>query len=205
MSITYPITLPSGGIRAVEFRPYSVVGVSMSPFTLQQQVQAHQGQLWAANVRLKTMARADAEAWIAALLSLNGRYGTFLLGDPSATSPRGIATGTPKIDGASQTGQELSTKGWTGTQTGILVAGDWIQLGSSTTQRIYRVMKTVNSDSGGKATLDIWPRLRESPANDAAITLTSTKGVFRLAENVMAWSVDAIALYGIEFGAAEAI
>lgn len=177
----------------------------MSPFTLAQQAQAHQGQLWAAQVELAPMQRADADEWIAALLSLNGRYGTFLLGDPSATTPRGSVAGTPLVKGAAQSGQELLTDGWTQSAQNVLRKGDWIQLGSGTTQRIYRCLKNVNADGSGNATLDIWPRLRESPADNAPLVTTNTAGAFRLAENVMEWGVDVSLLYGFEFTAAEAL
>lgn len=205
MSITYPITLPSSHRMAVTFRPRAIVGVSMSAFTLQQQSQAHQGQVWAIHVQLTPMIRADAEPWIAALLSLNGMYGTFLLGDPSATATRGTAQGTPKVKGGSQTGQTLATDGWTATQTGVLLKGDWIQLGTGTAQRIYRVLTDTNADGAGEATLDIWPRLRESPADNENIIVSSTAGVFRLASNEMGWDVDNALIYGIEFDALEAI
>jgi hypothetical protein len=55
-------------------------------------------------------------------------WGTFLLGDGAGKVARGIATGTPVVGSALQTGTSLVTKGWTATQTGILVVGDYIQV-----------------------------------------------------------------------------
>jgi len=205
MAISYPISLPAGGRVALTFKPYAVVAKSMSPYTLQQQVQAHQGQIWVVHVQLMPLLPAEAAEWIAALLSLNGTYGTFYLGDDSSPAIRGSGSGTPLVKGAAQVGQVLLTDGWTGSQTNILRKGDWIQIGASTTQRIYRCLKDVNSDSGGNATLDIWPRLRESPADNAALVLAATKGVFRLTHNDMPWSVDSDLLSGIEFECAEAL
>jgi hypothetical protein len=205
MTISYPVTLPTGNIRSVQFKPFSVVAVSASPFTLQQQAQAHQGQLWMVHVQLAEMKRVDAEAWIATLLSLNGRYGTFYLGDPSATSARGTIPGTPLVKGASQTGQTLLVDGWTANQTGVILRGDWIQIGSGTAQRIYRVLVNANSNASGETTLDIWPRLRESPADNAAVVTTNTSGVFRLTHNDMSWDIDEALFYGMEFDAAEAL
>lgn len=214
MSITYPITLPGLDlpnvgvvvpISSIRFKPRSVVAMSVSPFTLQQQIQVHQGQVWGAEVKLPPIKDAEAQQWIAAILSLNGIQGTFYLGDPALRAPRGTHPGTPLVDGASQTGQSLATKGWTPTQTGILLAGDWIQLGTGLTQRIYRVLKDVNSDSNGKSTLDIWPRLRESPADSASITVHNTMGIFRMIDNEMIWDIDVALIYGLEFETVEAI
>jgi len=78
-------------------------------------------------------------------------------------------------------------------------------LGSGSTQRIYRNLTDVNANASGEATLDIWPRLRSSPADNEQLVLNNTKGVFRLAENVMNWNVDSSLIYGIEFTAAESL
>ena len=90
----------------ITFRAVNTVGMSMSPFTYQQVV-AHAGQRWECDVTLPAMARADAEQWVAFLVSLRGQFGTFTLGDPVGASPRGSAGGTPLVNGASQTGGTL--------------------------------------------------------------------------------------------------
>ena len=138
MPISYPVTPPSSpSARDCELSGRAVVGVTESPFTGSQQVQASQGQMWSLSVTLPPMVRADAEAWFAFMLKLNGRYGTFTFCPPAMKTPRGIATGTPLVDGASQTGNSLATKGWTATQTGILKAGDLLQLGTGATCLLY--------------------------------------------------------------------
>ena len=59
-------------------------------------------------------------------------------------------------------------------------------------------------DGGGLATLDIFPRLRESPAADAAIVTTNCQGVFRLNAS-FEWSADQLSNYGVSFGGTEAL
>lgn len=206
MTITYPLSLPgTPKPRKVQITGSNMVAVTASPFTAAQTVQAHQGQIWRAAIVYPPMLRATAAAWQGFLLSLRGSYGTFLLGDPAATTPRGIATGTPLVNGAAQTGQVLNTKGWTPSQTGILLAGDYIQLGTGATARLHQVVVAANSDAGGLAALDIWPRLRESPADNAAIVTASPVGLFRLATNDIDWDTDEALFYGISFEAVEAI
>lgn len=202
MTITFPIDLPSSPAPAkIRIYPRAIVGVSISPFSGAQQVYEHQGQIWQADITLPSMVRADAAPWIAAMLQLNGRYGTFRLGDASCATPRGVATGTPLVNGASQTGKTLITDGWTISQTGILKQGDYIQIGD----RLYMVTVDANSDGSGNATLDIWPRLRESPADNAAIITTNCKGLFRLASNEMPWDVNPKPIFELSFSAVEAI
>lgn len=184
MAISYPVTPPSSPApQRVVLRPSAVTGASVSPYTLTQQVYKYDGQIWQMDVYLPPMTDAQARPWIAFLISLNGRYGTFTYGDPSARVPRGTVPGTPLVNGASQTGQELDTKGWTAGQTGILLAGDYIQFGSE----LHRVMKDVDSDGSGLATLDIFPRIRTSPADNAAITVQNTTGLWRLVSDEMPW------------------
>lgn len=205
MAISYPVNFPDVGIRSMTIRARNVVGMSASPFTGQQQVYKHQGQWWEAEVTLPPMKRADAEQVVAFLLSLNGRLGTFLLGDPANTSPRGVGTGTPVVYGGSQTGNELLTEGWTISQTGILKAGDWIQLGSGASTRLHKILQDTNSDASGYSTLTIWPDLRTSPSDNATIVTSSPKGIWRLTSNETEFSIDEASIYGITFACIEAL
>lgn len=206
MAITYPLSLPTAsGIMRVRFAANDVVGVVQSPFTASQQVYRYTGQFWEADITLPPMKRADAEYWISFLLKLNGPFGTFLLGDPNGATARGVATGTPLVNGGSQTGNELVTDGWTTSTTGILKAGDYIQLGSGATSRLYKVLDDVNSDGSGNATLTLWPDLRSAPSDNAAITVVNPKGVFRMTSTQTSWDINEATIYGLTFGAREAL
>ncbi len=204
--ISYPLSLPTtAGIMRVRLVANDVVGVSQSPFTAVQQVYRYSGQFWEADITLPPMKRADAEYWISFLLKLNGPYGTFLMGDPNGATARGAATGTPLVNGAGQTGNELVTDGWTTSTTGILKAGDYIQLGTGATSRLYKVLDDVNSDGSGNATLTVWPDLRSAPADNAAITVSNTKTTFRLNSAQTSWDINEATIYGLTFGAREAL
>lgn len=205
MAYTYPLTFPSIGIKSINIRARTVVGASASPFTGQQQVYKHQGQWWEMEVTMPPMKRDEAEQVAAFLLKMNGKYGTFLLGDPANTSPRGVGTGTPLVSGGSQTGDQLLTDGWTTSTTGILKAGDWIQLGTGSATRLYKVLDDVNSDASGIATLNIFPSLRQSPADNAEVVVSSPKGQWRLATNETNFSIDEASIYGITFACVEAL
>lgn len=195
----------SGLFSAIRFRATAVVGLSMSPFTYQQQAQVHEGQMWSAEFTIAQLFTPDGENLLAMLLALNGRQGTFYLSDPTSFFPRGTPTGTPVVNGASQTGQTLTTRGWGNSSPKVLKRGDYIQLGSGTTQRIYRVLQDVDSGATGLATIDIWPRLRESPSDGEALVLTYPAGVFRLPDNNLTWDIEPPEIYGFEFSAMEAI
>lgn len=106
------------------------------------------------------------------------------------------------VNGASQTGYDLITDGWLASQTGILKAGDWLQLGTGTNARLYKVILDVDSNSSGQATLTLWPKLRTSPADNQAIIVSSPVGKFMLATE-HEWSIDEAHIYGMSFSAME--
>jgi hypothetical protein len=192
-------------IQSIEIRAINAVAYSRSPFTFAGQAFAYSGQMWTADVTLKPMKRADAEQWVAWLLSLRGQLGTFLMGDPMGATATGVATGTPLVNGASQTGGSLVIDGATISTTSWLKAGDYIQLGSGSSSRLHKVLADANSDGSGNITLDIWPHIRVAPADNAAVTVSNAKGLFRLSSNEQAFSINESAIYGMTFGAMEAV
>jgi hypothetical protein len=209
MAITYPLSLPSvAGIAQIRITGRNAVAVSSSPFTYKQQVMQHQGARWEAEISLPPTKRDEAEEWIAFLFALQGQYGTFLLGDPLGATPRGSASsapGTPLVNGASQTGVTLAIDGLPNNATNYLRAGDYIQLGSGAGTRLHKVLENASSNGSGQATLSIWPQLRESPSDNASVTVSDAKGVFRLATPESSFSINEASFYGMTFTAFEAI
>lgn len=205
MTISFPLSLPtvSGGIAQIVFKPRSMVGVSESPFTFEQQVYVGQGDGWQADVALTQMPRSSAEEWVAFLLALNGREGTFLLNDPMGATARGTwAGGSPLVNGASQTGKVLAIDGLAAGAT--IKKGDWFQLGSGSSAHLHKVVLDATANGSGQVSLDFWPRLRSSPADNAALTIASACGLFRLASNERAWTIDDVR-YGMSFSCSEAL
>lgn len=388
MAISYPLSLPSHtGIRGASLRAVNAVTVERSPFTFSGQAQASAGQMWQADIQLPPMKRADAEQWIAWLVSLRGQLGTFTMGDPLCKIPRGTALASKKnlltyteqfdnaawtksnstvaanstvspdglttadtiventatsthtitkaiswvagetytfsvyakaqsarnirltfpttqfggvsstayfnlttgasnnvssgvtavsenvgngwfrfsiskaatvsssgsviiyiiqdsttasylgdnasgiylwgaqlelnsvmtsyqpiaadygpfVNGAGQTGSSLNIDGASPDETGYLLPGDYIQLGSGSTATLHKVLTSVDTNENGEATIDIWPGIRTAPADNASVIVSNTVGRWRLATNESEWSINEAAIYGISFSAMEAI
>ena len=209
MAITYPISLPSDSIAqpvSTTFRIRRIIGQTQSPFSGKTQTFKHTGEWWEAEISLPPMKQAVAKKWVASLVSLRGVSGQMLLGDFDARTPNGTASsnaGTPLVNGASQTGNALIIDGAPASQTGYLKAGDYIQIGAGLSSRLHMVVEDANTNGSGQTTLSIEPALRTSPANDATITVSSPKGVFRLVDNVTEWEANAISVYGITFAGTE--
>ena len=194
MAINYPLALPTvTGVRSIELQATNAVAVSRSPFTFASQVHAYSGQMWSASLTLPPMKLAEARQWTAWLTSLRGQYGTFLLGDTSYSQTSGTATSATVTGSA---GDNTITV----TMTGTILAGDMIQIGTGADATLHKVLV----DQGGSGALEIWPALRKDRTS-AALTLTNAQGVFRLASNDVAWSVDEASIYGISFSAVEKI
>jgi hypothetical protein len=191
----------SPGIKSIVWTQKSTVGLSMSPFTAQQQVQEWAAQYWQAQVVYPRMTRAQAENLIAVLVSLRGMANTFLLGDPAGKVPRGAALGTPLVSGNVNGGSSILTRGWTPNTQHVLLPGDWFAVDN----HLYKILSDENSDSGGNAAFDIWPDLRTSPTDGTLITIQSAQGVFRLASNELSWDIDEAITFGLQFNALEAI
>lgn len=208
MPITYPLSLPTvTRIQSVTMSAINAVDYEASPFTFQGQAQANAGQMWKADVVLPPMRRTQAAEWVTNLVSLRGSFGTFLMGNPLACLARGSVGGSPVVLGGGQTGSDLNITGATASQTGWIKAGDYIQLGSAGTANLHQVLIDADSDASGNVTLVLWPHIRgnQIPASGSVVVVSNPVGNWRLSSSTTTFNIDSLAIYGITFGAIEAI
>ena len=199
-------TMPSTpGFRSVRFGLRSNTQRFTSPLNKAVQTLELPGALWFASFELPPMTRDQAAAWQAFLVDLMGSAGRFYGADPDGAAPRGAyvpGLDTPLVAGAAQTGASLATDGWRANQTGLLLPGDYVEVGGE----LKMVTLRVDSDGGGAVTVNFKPPLRSSPADDAPLIVESTKVVMMLADDEQgAWDGDLNAVVrGITFSAVEA-
>jgi len=208
MAITYPLNLLTHtGIASIEFRAINAIAYSRSPFTFAGQAHEYAGKAWQADITLPPMRRETAEQWIAWLISLKGQLGTFYLGDPNAALPMGSArdSDTILVDGSVSSGNTINIDSAPAGQSGYLKAGDYMEIGTGTNKQLFKVLADVTTDGTGSATVDVWPDVRTSIADNSTVTVESAQGVFRLASNDQSFSIDRAANYGLAFGGMEAI
>tara|TARA_Y100000004_G_scaffold161114_1_gene188987 strand:- start:9 stop:635 length:627 start_codon:yes stop_codon:yes gene_type:complete len=202
---SYPLTLPTAtGIVTQNFSLTRAVAVTTSPFTFQTQVHQHQGEFWRTVISLPPMLRANANIWLSFLLQLRGRRGTFKIGDQDAKTITGAATGTIRVNGASQTGNQVALDGFANSTSNVFKAGDYIQIGSY----LYMVIEDVSSNASGEADVKIEPALRsslESIPDDTTVIYSNTTTIMRLDSNELGWQTDKVSKYGISFSASEAL
>ncbi len=200
MAISYPLTPPSNPKPStLKWVEVNTNAVSQSRYSGQQQIFDWASTYWKLEVTIDPVYRDEAAEWISFLSALRGQAGTFMFGDVVAAAPRGSAGGSPKVNGAGQYGFELASDGWSGANP-ILKKGDFFQINNN----LYRCLADV-SHSGGAATIDCWPRLKQH-ADNTDIIVSSPKGIFRLEESENATHfTDRNQLIPINFSAVEAL
>lgn len=187
MSITFPRDVPNlSDVASIAPGNMSKVGITESEFTFESVTQKFAGQRWSVQYTLVPMARPKAFVWTAWLASLNGKEKTFLSPLSNLTTSLGSATDSsaPLVAGGSQTGNTLAIDNAPTDEANYFKAGDYFQLGASDANaRIYMVLQDVTTNGSGEVTLDIWPDLYSSPTNDATVTVSNPRGLFRLTRN----------------------
>lgn len=162
-----------------------------------RQARTRNTQVWKFTLRThEAVSRSVWQQLLGFYNRMKGRHTTFTLTLPSSlATPLGAGGGTPLVAGASQTGGAVTTDGWPGTTT-VLKAGDFVQFAGH--DKVYGVTQDVTSDSGGNATINIDPQLLTSPANNAAITITSIPFTVAFTEDQMEFPIDPLFLSGVE-------
>jgi hypothetical protein len=203
---TYPLTFPAVKVQTSSFRLVRAVASQASPFTGQEQVYRNQGEWWEGEINFIPSTRVNARLVQAFLAELRGKFGTFLYGDPDAIALGRMGVGgTVTVNGAGQTGNTLTVDGMTLSTNNILMAGDYFQLGTGTSARLYMATQPLNSNGSGQGTITFEPALRASPADNSAVTVTNPLGLFRLSENTAQWDADQSNVYSISLAFREAL
>lgn len=182
-------------------------GIDASPFTKAEKSFQWPGQAWQADITIPPFNdRATASAWIAFGARLQGKWGRFYMPAPGFhRAPRGRPLGMPVVDGAGQTGTSLATRGWTPNAAGVLLAGDFIQIGTGISARLKMVTADVDADASGQAVIEIAPGIGSIPADGDGIVTDNPKGVFRLSEDSWSWSQAPGPVYRLSFSAVEVV
>ena len=204
--VSYPIDFPTTlTVSSLRITPLNAIARNMSNFTYAEQVYNFRGEAWSIEGTLPLMNRDTAEAYNSMIFKLKGRFGTFLFPLPTSISQaRGSWGGTPQVDGNGQTGDSLDIKNLPTSVTGVIKNGDYINLGSGDSTRLYRIQDDADSDGSGKATVNIWPSLRSSPTDGDSVAYQNVKLLCRLTDNTPI-DIDVNRHYFISLSAMEAL
>lgn len=162
----------SPGLRSWEPKVHDSVALDRSPFTGQTQAQQWFGaDELTATLNLPGLTLKQEADWVCFIMQCRGMANAFQVGDPMRPTIAGSGSSLFRamvdntVAGGNAAGsQTLGTQGWTANAQGVLLRGDWIQVG----YRMYRVLDDVNADASGKALIAIWPSLREQPTSNGS-------------------------------------
>ena len=174
---------------SVTLQLLSNTGLYASPLIASAQTIDRGGLKWKAIYNYTNVSsdrRADLMGLIASLRGQANRVRVKVYDDPK----RGGYGGTPLVDGGSQTGSALDIDGCSN-KTDWIRAGDYFSVDVNGEHELKMCTVDLNT-SGGGGTLNFEPRLRASPANNAAIYVGDggnvPEGVFVLEGNAAGWS-----------------
>jgi hypothetical protein len=153
-----------------------------SPFDGTMQTLEMPGARWEFTVSWQVLSVDDRRELAAFLARLRGRAGRFTYG-PIWSPRRATGGGTPVINGAGQSGEVLSTSGWTASAQAMR-AGDWLSYADTLgRQRLHQVVADATANGSGIAALTISPPIRRAGANGAAVQITAPIGTFMLPQD----------------------
>lgn len=200
--MSFPLNFPATpAIQKHTLRLVSNNASSDSIFTNQQQIIERAGAYWSYNIVLPPMTLTTAQAWIAFLIQLRGKFGTFYFSDPDGNIINGTPLGSPLAGTLAADRMSLASSGWTASKTGLLMPGDWISFANG---EYKRVTAQVNSDGSGAATINFMPAMRTPVTGASAIQTTAAKGIFRMTLNDTEFNSDEMKHYGLSLSFREA-
>lgn len=194
------------GLATFNLTPQTRVATSQSPFSYKRQVLTYPGQRWAVSASIPKLNRDSVDIWRAFFTRLNGGEHTFLLGDPLSSTPKGEGGGAPvRLNGAASVGDSLiNVDNATTSQSGWLLAGDYIQIGTGENARLYMVVSDVSTNGSGEATINIWPNLQQSASDNQSIAINGAQGCFFL-EGAPTFETDDNSFTRVSFTAASVV
>lgn len=197
MAISYPLTIPNQEFASMSMRLVRATGFNESPFTFSQQVYQHSGAQWQAEVSLPPLTYAEAREWESFFISLRGRRGTFLMGNPAVTSPQGTVSTAVLSGAASANDTSITVDGMTSGDT--ILAGDYFQLDN----HLYMSVEDTTF-TAGSGDIIFEPPLKADQADNTALTLANPKGLWRLSSDEFGWNINSASIYGFTFACVEA-
>lgn len=184
MAIDFPIDIPLQEYSSATVTEVNITSFVQSPYTGRAKVQEFAGDYWRLQLNYRNLNRELAQDVLAFISSLRSQVGTFKMVYPGYSVPLGAAStipSSPLVDGAAQEGfRQINIKSAPPNTEAWLKAGDIIQLGPANQAHFHRVLTDIETDSFGRATIDIWPAVREGVLDNDAIEYNSPLGLFRL-------------------------
>lgn len=177
-TITFP-TLARAAPQSVDIGLKSNTQVFVSPFSGDTQTLELPGARWTLSFLFNSLQRADAGELEAFMAQLRGQANRARVPVWGRLAPRGTWVGSPKVNGASQTGASLICNGFTAGAT--VKRGDFFNIGSA--GELKRVTADGTADGSGNLTISFEPPLRASPSDTTSLVSSSCVVPYMIAQD----------------------
>lgn len=144
--------------------------------------------LWMASLAPPPQRESEAGAWQAFVFSLRGRANQLALWNLMRPAPLGTLRGTLTLSGAHAAGvSTLAITGGVGQAGATLKQGDYLGIGSGTTQHLLMVMEDATADGTGLISVQVHEPLRDAFSSGASVTWDKPCALFRQTQGDQGW------------------
>jgi len=164
------------------------------------QTQGRVGNRWQLALTFSGLVGSDRQVLVGHAFQLRGQVNRLQVNMSTLNYVRaGAGGGTPLINGNLVAGStSLTIDGASINISNWLVASDFISVGNE----LKIVTQSVSTNGSGQATIQIWPEVHKPVADNAAVDISTPKGVFFLRDSISmsigpspgGWATDAIVL-----------
>lgn len=148
--------------------------------------------LWAVTLDVDQIWEAESGSWKALLLMLKGRANQLALWDVARPVPLGTMRGTMTLNSDAAVGATTLSIVASGEASKTLVQGDWLGLGSGTTQQVVMVMEGATADATGLISVSVEPPLRDAFTAGSSVTWDKPKALFRRQSSRAGWDYQSV-------------
>jgi len=168
--------------------------------SMKRQARSRGAQRFGFRLSWRNLKRAEYQIIDAFLSAQRGQFENFTIILPIHSAPLGSWAGVPVVNGANQSGRNLSVSGFAALQT-VAKAGDFFKLASGA--KVYKLTQDAVSDAVGIATLVFEPALIATPSNGESITSTNVPFTVALASDMQESPVRSGGTYDIDVDVVE--
>ena len=199
-----PLTMPATpGFRNLKWGIASNTQIFNSPLTKSTTRNRLTGERWLAEYDFAHIKdRAIVAPWEVFFALLEGQANTFWGTPPFRAAPRGAISGTPTINGSSQTGSAINLGNLGVSVSNVLRLGDYIQFND--TDQLVLVTADASSDGSGLAAVSVKPAIRDSPADGTTVAYNDAQVPMILVVDEVSWDADKFGKFIFRFQGIEA-
>ena len=151
---------------------------------------------WALTLEAPPMLEQESGDWQALLMNLRGQTRQLALWNTGRSAPRGTMRGTMTLNIAAEQG-DTTLSIIAGTEAAkTLKSGDWLGLGTGTTQQVVMVTADATANGSGVISVTVEPPLRNGHLIAAAVTWDKPKALFRRKQSAASWDYKNVSVSG---------